>query len=626
MEIIIHQAIFGEKNGAHSFLQSTLNNNDLFENVSRHTDLSSYPPYGIKWQAFISSFCFQNYYILMKTYPDEKTDRRAMVFSHILLINKNDLDNINNLRLLIDIFPLDFDKNIKLDILKFDSDLFIKNNSFNDNRINKVINGLVNNKLIIWDGYNNFEEMISYIWNNLWGNARSSFLFTFSFIPDNIQDKNYNIICSLNSSERWKEAIIVKELDDFNLSTEVEFYLKGEYEKSKNFEDLINKLEKLPNIKHLYLLDRFIKLQKDKTDTSIITKVRIISIISKDINKELDLKNSILKEFIDAINNFSLKNIISIKNITIESFNGYEKHISDSIGIWCQNNIFSIERNKENNFTELIKYCFSDNEYNWWKEPIKNSLSEKIRYWKKEYAQIIWIWITKDIGVLNFIDKVIDTHIIIEKDLISYYPNYLDKEYKLKIIEFVKNKKWLLFHSIIVSDYYNSIESYEKQLEIDTDLSFCDGLLEISKRVSKKHTIEATIKYEDTRLIKISSDICLNDVSNLNYFDISNHIGREIWFLVLKKDCSYVFKNISNPHETVFKLLDMIIYENTTIEDDILINIGNTNHANLIDYKNRSLIWDKLCYRAKNNFLKKTIDGFFVRYFSNKISISFSQN
>ncbi|RZK27043.1 MAG: hypothetical protein EOO43_00855, partial [Flavobacterium sp.] len=98
MAITIHQAICGEQNKGWELLKTTLNDSALARKIAFQTDLQDSPPSGVSWLPVLRGFLYDEYFLIIKTYPDNSPDvRNGRVFSHCLIIDKADLEFIFDL-------------------------------------------------------------------------------------------------------------------------------------------------------------------------------------------------------------------------------------------------------------------------------------------------------------------------------------------------------------------------------------------------------------------------------------------------------------------------------------------------------------------------------------------------
>ena len=179
MSLIIHQAIYGDKNDGHALLKTTLPDEKLANKICNSTDLSDR---GSNWAPAIRGFSFDDLYLIMKTYSDTSQGMRlGRVFSHVIIIQKTDIGKIDDLNTLFNSFKPDIDKDIVLLPLVYQAAEPGIEKPYN--RILKAARGLLNEQSIVWIGQEQFPEAVAAIWKNLWDTARFDFCFGINFNP-----------------------------------------------------------------------------------------------------------------------------------------------------------------------------------------------------------------------------------------------------------------------------------------------------------------------------------------------------------------------------------------------------------------------------------------------------------
>lgn len=92
----------GERNRSMGILDSSLSD-ELSRQLAHHLDLPGQPPQGFSVTSYISGGAIGDKYVIARTTADRGAERRGMVFSHALVIDKSAARDINNLRPVVDV-------------------------------------------------------------------------------------------------------------------------------------------------------------------------------------------------------------------------------------------------------------------------------------------------------------------------------------------------------------------------------------------------------------------------------------------------------------------------------------------------------------------------------------------
>ena len=184
--MIVHQAIFGEKNKAHNLLAKSSKDQEPFVRLIGRSDLPSSPPPNINWQPYISGFPLNKHYVFSITFPDSSVSRGGMVFTHALILDLNEAIIINDLNNILKFLPSSIQKverieSIVIDDSDIQSNLISKSNGSFPAGYSSLIKKLLNNydygKPIVWIGQESFTEVVITLWTHLWPEVRKNYSF-----------------------------------------------------------------------------------------------------------------------------------------------------------------------------------------------------------------------------------------------------------------------------------------------------------------------------------------------------------------------------------------------------------------------------------------------------------------
>lgn len=235
----IHQAFFGDKNGSHNLIASSIENKSVIGHLKLNTDI---PASISTLEGYLSGFRIDEYYVLTKTINDTESERPGMGFSHCLIIPIDSLELINNLRDIIGLFI-----NVPLKQPSQLSDLELSPTPFDSspNVLNyeEMIFQLSENKdTVVYLGYDHFESDMVKAWSVMSPILRANLAFTISGSPNEIENEQITIIHTPESYEpRWSKFPMVKNkpIDAKDRET-IEFLIEPAAKESIEFYEFIN--------------------------------------------------------------------------------------------------------------------------------------------------------------------------------------------------------------------------------------------------------------------------------------------------------------------------------------------------------------------------------------------------
>ncbi len=251
MKTVIHQALCGEneddKSSGFSLLKTTLEDKTLAKKILPKTNLADLPSSGINWIPAIRGFMFGNHFLILKTYPDNSPKvRTGRLFSHVLIIDKDDIGKVHDLLVLFDHFKNEINKDLDIAPIEYHPNNLSSANY--TSREKKVAQGIVSNKKnIIWIGQSGFEDMICKIWRGLDSDTRCKLNFGIQFNPTQVSIDKFNILATPeNIAIQWRNRtdfyLIETQEPDTDLSLATKSIL-GDDEAKAQLKDFVRYFE-----------------------------------------------------------------------------------------------------------------------------------------------------------------------------------------------------------------------------------------------------------------------------------------------------------------------------------------------------------------------------------------------
>jgi hypothetical protein len=619
VEIIIHQSLCGENSKkAWDLLQTTMPDISIARSIAFKADLQDQAG-GVAWKPTIRGFMQDDYFLLMKTYPDKSPDvRPRRSFSHVLLISKKDIDSIIDIGSLFKYFPHEIVKSISIEAIKFDPTEvsgIILPNGFQE-RFNKAIHGFKKasdyKNTIIWVGEDNFEQAVFKIWQVLSPSEKENVNIGIYFNVVAIPEGKLNFITTPENIESKfvNGGFCLIRRNDTQILTEIsEQFLAGETSAGQRIKVFQDKLEtkQLSRadidkiaivIKTFEEVDSIVDLKKLNTLSHIIAEY------SPDENKGVEFKEKLVEKIRMLIKNGHVTDIPLVKKFNFRSFKGSEAKVLIEITNWLDNNLFSVAETKKKDFGALFRQLRESTSSNWWTKLIGDRIKTFLAKVSTESATVIFNWLQADFDSFKNIQSSIDSSKESEMNFISQLPKNFDVLKFPNLREFALKRSWFKFHSTLLLQEHPFEVAISEQLKVDTDYDSLDGIKIILKGVKPKTIIDFTVSNGDRRLIDISGKLCHDDSSELERIDFTNAHWQEVWL----KSISYgnkILDGFKEPQKKVFKLFDSMI-DGNSVHQRLIEKISDTEFGNILNYKERVTLWSKFPSTLQTKFLAKT--------------------
>lgn len=622
MEITIHQAICGEQNKAWDLLKTTLGENSIAKKIAFQTDLQDSPPSGLVWLPVIRGFLFGDYFLVIKTYPDNSPDvRNGRVFSHCLIINKADLQYISDLSPLLLVFKSEIDKTSHLQpiILSSEQQENVVLKGALKLRFNKVIQSFIKftngKEPIVWVGQMDFEIAVCKLWQMLSSLQRENFHFGINFNASEVaKDKMSFVVIPDNAENKFenKGYTLIRKEDSVELKEFSEQFLAGESNAIARIESFVAAIEApKPSHKEISTIAKgvptFENIEKE-TDLKLLnTLSNIVAKFSPEENKGASFKTKLVDRISLLAENADESEIFLLRNFQTQSFKGSEKKISLSIDKWISNYLLNEKQNQKTNYVPFLIQIEEAPKANWLIQLLSNKISTFLTNVNAPAAKIIWQWIINDFQILKTISDDIENTKAAETFFIDSLPK-ADDNVLSEVKTFSAQRKWFRLHATILKSQFDFEKAAKEQLKVDFDKNNFEGIEVIAEGVKPNEFISFSIVNGEKRLIKLSGKLCKTNSKLLANIQIENNNWQEVWLAAINNG-NKVFDGIKEPQKTAHLLFDLLV-TGKSVSEELLEKISETDFANVLNYPNRNRLWGKLPLSVKRNFLEKTASAF----------------
>lgn len=619
MEILIHQSISGELNKAWDLLRTSLPDLILAKKIAFKTDLQDSPPSGIIWSPTVRGFLFEDNFIITKTFPDNSPNvRKGRVFSHSLIISKQDLSKLPDLSKLFSLFTDEIDKSMQIESIIINS-CQPKNIVLTDRlqqRFNKVIKCLVNlineKGSIIWVGQKHFETAVCKLWELLSTSQKENLNFGIHFNPNEVPQNKLNFITIPDTLENKfdnKGFNIISRNDSATLTEFSEQYLAGEQSATTRLKFFIDSFEIATTgliTKDISTIAKGVPTYENLDTINdlklLITLANIASKYSPEKNKGMDAKVKVIDKIYNLINTADEQEVFLLRNFPTGSFYESKNKLLKAVRMWCENKLFSLKNNLNYDYTPFINQIYSTLGNQWLLDSIKQNVKSFLSSINQNSVKIIWNWIAKDVKILKYISNFISNTTETEAFFLDNFN--VSKSIREEIKAFALEKHWLRLYAITIKHQKDFATAISELLEVDTNENYFDALNIITSGVEPKEIINVSIANGNTRCIEISGRLCNTQPTLLKDIQIESYNWQKIFLSAIQKG-NNLTDGLQDPKKIIYQMFNALIGD-IPINESLLKKVSESEFANILDYPNRNDLWPKLPSDIKRNFLEKT--------------------
>jgi len=613
MSITIHQAIYGDNQGAYSLLDSSLDN-ETANSICNVTDLLDRPSSGHLTEAIFRGFALKGYYLFIKTFPDtDPAVRSGRVLSHVLLIKIEDIVICDDLGPIFDNFIHTADKEYKVGIINYISNPDDRPAKITSGtRASRVVNELIDCDHIAWIGEKDYIATLKALWFGFPSTLRHKLNIGAAFDPKKLSKELINFVYVFEGNEsKWKKSqcSLICENHNGSIDSLAAYYLAGD---TANTKELLATLQafsicvtSLEDIDALIILSNTYLSLPNTEFSSLISLCDLISTYSPAPKKAVNEKIYVLNCLAERIQGASPRELIALKNPNWSGFGD----VSLLLGEAFSNRLEHIVKNSgfHNAISEIVVSALSlDTPGEWWVDTVISTLGTAFESWTSVYAQAVWQWILADNRILTKLESYIPESTDVERDLTQAWRAPC-LELAIQLQELATKRSWYNLYALSILSYHPAHECIELQLKLDIDEDHLAALETIVSKIDDVEFLSIALGSTDYRLIKLAAHKVCKHPSLLEQFDDSN----VNWLGICTESISLgidVLQHISSPETLTYKLFDQVI-DGVTLNENVFSLLSKSKFNDLSTYPQRALIWRHFDADSKNSFLIPTAIG-----------------
>ncbi len=631
MKVNLHWAVFGEqKKGSHGWLRDSLQGADprILESLAAKTDrpTGSIPGNGAI-QSFLTGFPDGAFYVLTRTMPDPTAKRGGMVASFCLLLPIDAINAIENLGSILALLPAlessastmrEWGSHLPTEWhLHDESVLQVVTESSRSHRL-ALSAGLLREVLpAVWAGaQSDFEDALVGVWAHLPDMARSTLHFGHSYDPNDIGDPIPRIVSTLPmAAPRWRTKLI-PEVTANQASTRAEALLLGESNASL-LQDLLTELPAVTNLDAIRSADRLLAaLERFEAGEvgSAVAAARLLVKLAPLPNQAQTRKQSLVSALERDLAGGSREVIQRFGNLEMDAFGNEGARFRDALGCWADARLET-----DSSIDARFVSSLFDNTYAmWWRE----ALLERIQHFSQQLTRVfverVWSWLEEqpmlleEIGV--WLTDSADERLFASAPgsprakTAAAFLRFIERNQQLRPVRFPRLETYARFHCGELPR-----DTFKRCLEQPNE---CRLRLEILAQVMGFEAfVQTALAFTATDVILVAGALCANHPDLLHGFEARHPVWQRIWLASIQLEPTSLGA-VPDPSGAVFQILDQQITQGN-VEPALLATLATSMYANLINFPNRTAVWNALPQNTQIGFLDATTQGVFALWAAN---------
>ena len=602
----IEQALYGESRGGHSLLASS-GDDAVSTAIVQRLDLPDTAPPDAEWSPFLRGFPYQDRYVLSRTFHDTAASRGGMVFSHALLAPLDEVVETPDLQHLLRLLATSNGQRPDATTVRLPC---------TDTPVPRPIDlvdaaealAATGTFPVVRLGHIGFDDLVVALWAHLPPEIRRGFAFRLSFgPPDLVEQPMPALVCTPDGTAgRWSEYPVIRTATPHEPHSLAAAILSGHAGATPLIE-FMQQMEVRPaTFPDLRLAEQAYQL--DIGEPSLDRRVGVTRLIEK-LSPDSDAgdagKKLLAQRLCDALSGARAEEILRLRNLQLSAF-PEPKRVWKAIAKWVAENSYAQDQDTEM-LSVLEDATTSDAAVEEWRGAILNGLAVAARSAKSSFPRAFWRWIKIRPEIVTAVFPHVPAEAGVEERLARATPRTLDQATAATIEPLALSRGWLRLHGTVLSASASASDAARRQVAVDTDPSFLEGLRAALRRAKPAELVECALEIEDPRMPRLTGEAVAKDPKLLAGLDLTPTTAQAIWREALAIEPES-WQGPTDPAAAFYSILDRLL-DGSQTDPMLLERLSDTPLADLGTFPRRPEIWSRIGDGARHKILTRTANG-----------------
>lgn len=602
----IEQALYGESHGGHSLLTSS-GDDAIATAIVQRLDLPDTAPPDAEWSPFLRGFPYQDRYVLTRTFHDTAASRGGMVFSHALLAPLDEIVETPDLQPLLRLLATSDGQRPDATTVRLPCTQSPVPQAIELVDAAEAL-AAAGTFPVVRIGHIGFDDLVVALWAHLPPKIRRGFAFRLSFGPaDLIDDLIPALVCTPHATAgRWSEHQIIRTATPHRRGSLAAAILSG-HRGATPLIEFMQQMEVRPaTFPGLRLAEQAYQL--DIGEPLLECRVGVIRLIEK-LSPDSDAgdagKKRLIQQLCDVLSYARAEEVLRLRNLQMLAFPEPER-VWKAVAKWLAENSYAQDQDTEM-LSLLDDATTSDAAVEEWRGAILNGLAAAACSAKPFFPRAFWRWTRMRPEIVAAVFPHVPAKAGVEERLARATPRTIDQDAAAALEPLCLSRGWLRLHGTILSASASPSVAARRQVAVDTDPSFLDGLRATLLRAKPAEVVACALEIEDPRMPPLAGQAVAKDPKLLAGLDLTPTAAQAIWreALAIKPES---WQGPTNPAAAFYSILDRLLDSNQ-IDPMLLERLSDTPLADLGDYPRRPEIWSRMAEDARHKMLSKTANS-----------------
>ena len=442
-------------------------------------------------------------------------------------------------------------------------------------------------------GHVGFDDLVVALWANMLPEIRRGFAFRLSFDPhDFIEIPMPVLVCTPRAlAARWSDYPVIRSGVSREPTSLAMAVLSGHGNAAPLLafiRDIGAKPATFPDLRLLeqaYLLDI-----GAPTFERRVGAVRLIEKLSPDSDAGGGKKDVLVRRLCELASAARAEDILLLRNLQLSAFPSSSR-IWKALKTWMAENSYPPDQDVA--MLSVLKDATTRTAaVQEWRTAILDGLAITAGARKSSFPKVFWRWLQIRPEIVAAVFRHVPIETGVEERLVGATPRNLDRAAAESLATLVLSRGWLRMHGAVLSAICSPSDATRRQVVVDVDPSFVEGLKLALRRTKPPEVVECALEIDDPRVSRLAGEAVAKNPGLLVRVDLTAMTAQAIWREALSIDPE-CWREPADPAVAFHTILDRLLDGGET-DPSLIERLSDTPVADLGRYPRRTELWSRV--------------------------------
>lgn len=606
----IHRAFYGERGGGHDVLGASAPALPVVRGVLGATDRPSGSP--AEWTPYVSGLAAGDHFVLMRTFPApvRAGSRSGFVFTDALFIEREDVADIGDLRLLLGLLSTELPANPGRPEPLPVPGLVPPPDFTPDRRARAAARELLaagtTGRPVVWLGPDGFEDLLARVWTGLWPEARMGLRFRASFDPADVEKRGLTLVCTdPRSRARWVGFAIVEPGDGVDEPSPAEALLAGEASTLSEFvAELGLRTPSLLALRQAEAATSLLQGIGTITPELLVRLLRLLAVLGPEASTASNVKAEAVQRVAKAVREADAAFVHGVRNLPVDPFGHAAAQLEDAVETW-------VHARFRDEAARIGQWLLRDDPKPWWVRGVRAGVQGAVREWSRGTGPALWLVWEAAPREVETLSAFVGDNPAAERDLADACPSAFSPDLARHVTTAARLHRWPVLFAVAAAAAYNPATALVKLLEAFPG-EIAGALNALADRYGTSVLVDASVTHDDGRVLDAGARAVVQHPALLVSVNPDAGGWRRLWLRAIQLGAD-PWNGIPDPASVRNRLLDRLL-DVTDVEPSLLEAVAQGRLADLTGYPRRQELWSILPEHARARFLGATASAWVERF------------